>query len=157
MTTPDKTLSVDETDVVYAARPPDADVQFAPGTMIAGRYRIIGLLGSGGMGEVFRADDMKLGQTVALKFLPAKYARNSTLLGRLHEEVRLGRLVTHWNVCRIYDIAEWEGLQFVAMEYVEGEDLSRLLKRIGRFAHDKGVEIARGIAAGLMAAHAKGV
>ena len=152
---PEKTLSVD-TEVVALSHPRKADAQFAPGTIVAGRYRIAGLVGSGGMGEVFRAEDMKLGQQVALKFLPAKLAHSPILLARLHEEVRLGRLVAHPNVCRIYDIVEWENEHFVAMEYVEGEDLSRLLKRIGRLAPDKAVDIARGIAAGLMAAHAKG-
>jgi serine/threonine-protein kinase len=154
--TPDKTVSVG-TEVAAVPRPPAGGAQFAPGTVVAGRYRIIGLLGAGGMGEVFHADDLKLGQPVALKFLAARLAHQPVLLGRLHEEVRLGRLVAHPNVCRIYDIAEWEGAHFVAMEYVEGEDLSRLLKRIGRLAHDKAVDIARGVAAGLMAAHAKGV
>ncbi|HWW62163.1 MAG TPA: serine/threonine-protein kinase, partial [Thermoanaerobaculia bacterium] len=111
----------------------------------------------GGMGEVYRADDTKLDQTVALKFLPARLARDRTLLARLHDEVRLGRQITHPNVCRIYDIVDWEEAHFVSMEYVDGEDLSRLLRRIGRLAHDKAVDIARGIAAGLMAAHAKGI
>jgi serine/threonine-protein kinase len=131
--------------------------QFAPGTIIAGRYRIAGLLGAGGMGEVYRAEDIKLDQTVALKFLPARLARDPVLLSRLHDEVRLGRQITHPNVCRIYDIAEADGAHFVAMEFVDGEDLSRLLRRIGRLAHDKAIDIARGIAAGLMAAHAKGI
>jgi tRNA A-37 threonylcarbamoyl transferase component Bud32 len=137
--------------------PRSAQAQFAPGTMIAGRYRIAGILGSGGMGEVYRADDTKLDQPVALKFLPARLARDPILLGRLHDEVRLGRQIAHPNVCRIYDIVDWEGAQFVAMEFVDGEDLSRLLRRIGRLAHDKAVDIARGIAAGLLAAHAKGI
>jgi len=131
--------------------------QFAPGSVIAGRYRIVSLLGSGGMGEVYRADDMKLGQQVALKFLPAAFARDAGLLEMLHEEVRLGRQVSHPNVCRIYDIGEFDGAHFVAMEYVDGEDLGRLLQRIGRLAHDKAVEISRGLAAGLAAAHAKGI
>jgi serine/threonine-protein kinase len=131
--------------------------QFAPGSVIAGRYRIVSLLGSGGMGEVYRADDMKLGQQVALKFLPAVFARDAGLLESLHDEVRLGRQVSHPNVCRIYDIGEWEGAHYVAMEYVDGEDLGRLLHRIGRLAHDKAVEISRGLAAGLAAAHAKGI
>ena len=131
--------------------------QFAPGTMIAGRYRIAGILGSGGMGEVYRADDTKLDQHVALKFLPPRLERDPTLLGHLHDEVRLGRQIAHPNVCRIYDIVEWEGAHFVAMEFVDGEDLGRLLLRIGRLAEDKAVDIARGIAAGLMAAHAKGI
>lgn len=153
---PEKTASA-ATEVAPLPRTPAAEARFAPGAIVAGRYRIVGLLGTGGMGEVFRADDLKLGQAVALKFLPARLAQQPLLLGRLHEEVRLGRLVAHPNVCRIYDIVEWEGAQFVAMEHVEGEDLSRLLKRIGRLAPDKAVEIARGIAAGLVAAHAKGV
>jgi hypothetical protein len=131
--------------------------QFAPGTIIAERYRIAGILGSGGMGEVYRADDTKLDQPVALKFLPARLARDPILLGRLHDEVRLGRQVSHPNVCRLYDIVDWEGAHFVAMEYVDGEDLAKLLRRIGRLAHDKAVDITRGIAAGLMAAHAKGI
>ncbi|HKR65249.1 MAG TPA: serine/threonine-protein kinase [Thermoanaerobaculia bacterium] len=141
------------------ARPlrPTSGAQFAPGTIIAGRYRISGILGSGGMGEVYRADDTKLDQPVALKFLPARLARDPVLLARLHDEVRLGRQVAHPNVCRIYDIIDWDGAHFVAMEYVDGEDLSRLLRRIGRIAHDKAVDITRGIAAGLAAAHAKGI
>jgi len=153
---PDGTLPVD-TDIVHTPRPRAPDGQFAPGAIIASRYRISGILGAGGMGEVFRADDLTLGQQVALKFLPAKFAHQPVFLARLRDEVRLGRLVTHPNVCRIYDIVEWEGAQFVAMEYVEGEDLARLLKRIGRFAQDKAADIARGLAAGLLAAHAKGV
>jgi len=152
MTTPDKTLSVGAAELSAARQ--HADAPFAPGTILAGRYRIVALLGAGGMGEVFRADDLKLGQPVALKFLPARLARN---VRPLYDEVRLGRLVTHPNVCRIYDIIEWDDVQFVAMEFVEGEDLSRLLKRIGRFAQDKAIDVARGTAAGLLAAHAKGV
>lgn len=152
---PEQTLRVDS-GAVFTARAA-SEGQFAPGTIVAGRYRIASLLGSGGMGEVYRAEDTKLGQTVALKFLPARLARDPLLLGRLHEEVRLGRQVAHPNVCRIYDIGEADGAHFVAMEYVDGEDLSRLLKRIGRLAHDKAVDIARGIAAGLAAAHGKGI
>src|SRR5436190_10478242 len=121
--------------------------QFAPGSVIAGRYRIVSILGSGGMGEVYRADDMKLGQQVALKFLPAALAQDVAQLDLLHDEVRLGRQIAHPNVCRIYDIGDWDGAHFVAMEYVDGEDLARLLQRIGRLAHDKAVEIARGLAA----------
>jgi hypothetical protein len=161
MTTPspdtDKTARIESSDKRSPRRRPGQVSQFAPGTIIAGRYRIAGILGSGGMGEVYRADDTKLDQPVALKFLPARLARDPILLGRLHDEVRLGRQVAHPNVCRIYDIVDWEGAHFVAMEYVDGEDLAKLLRRIGRLAHDKAVDIARGIVAGLMAAHAKGI
>ncbi len=154
---PDETARAENTAVKPVAPPRAHAVQFAPGTIIAGRYRISGILGSGGMGEVYRADDTKLDQPVALKFLPARLARDPMLLGRLHDEVRLGRQIAHPNVCRIYDIVEWENAHFVAMEYVDGEDLSRLLRRIGRLPSDKAVDIARGIAAGLMGAHAKGI
>ena len=154
---PDKTAVHESPERFTPRQKRGPDAQFAPGTVVAGRYRIAGILGAGGMGEVYRADDVKLDQPVALKFLPARLARDPILLARLHDEVRLGRQVAHPNVCRIYDIVEAEGAHFVAMEYVDGEDLSRLLRRIGRLAHDKAVEIARGIAAGLMAAHAKGI
>ena len=80
--------------------------RFVPGTLLAGRYRIIGLLGRGGMGEVYRATDLTLGQSVALKFLPEEAARNQRLLERFHGEVRVARLVSHPNVCRVYDIGE---------------------------------------------------
>ena len=130
---------------------------FAPGTVLAGRYRIIGLLGRGGMGEVYRADDLKLGQTVALKFLPKAVSDDPELLDRFHAEVRLARQVSHPNVCRVYDIGEVEGRHFLSMEYIDGEDLASLLRRIGRLPADKGLEIGRQLCAALAAAHDRGV
>lgn len=131
--------------------------RFVPGTMLNGRYRIIGLLGQGGMGEVYRATDLTLGQSVALKFLPETAAGNVRLLERFHAEVRIARQVSHPNVCRVYDIGEAEGLPFLSMEYIDGEDLASLLQRIGRLPSDKALETARKVCAGLNAAHDKGV
>src|SRR5664279_1026224 len=131
--------------------------RFVPGTMLGGRYRIIGLLGRGGMGEVYRATDLMLGQSVALKFLPAEAASNPRLLERFHGEVRVARQVSHPNVCRVYDIGEVDGTAYISMEYVDGEDLGSLLRRIGRLPGDKAIEIARKLCAGLIAAHAKHV
>ncbi len=131
--------------------------RFPAGTVLAGRYRIVGLLGQGGMGEVYRAGDLKLGQPVALKFLPAATAKNPQLLARFHAEVRIARQVSHPNVCRVYDIGEVDGCTFLSMEYVDGEDLRSLLRRIGRLPPDKALEIARKLCAGLAAAHDKGV
>jgi hypothetical protein len=125
--------------------------------MLAGRYRVIALLRRGGMGEVYRADDLKLGQAVALKFLPKSVAQDPTLLERFHAEVRNARQVSHPNVCRVYDIGEIDGQHFLSMEYVDGEDLATLLKRIGRLPSDKALEIARQLCAGLAAAHDRGV
>ena len=129
---------------------------FTPGTVLAERYRIIGLLGRGGMGEVYRADDLKLGQPVALKFLPRRLASDRDRLERFYAEVRIARQVSHPNVCRVYDVGEIDGQQFLSMEYVDGEDLASLLKRIGRLPADKALDIARELCAGLAAAHERG-
>ena len=131
--------------------------RFAPGTLLGGRYRIVGQLGRGGMGEVYRADDLKLGQPVALKFLPPDVDRDPARLTQLHTEVRMARQVSHPNVCRVYDIDEQDGNTFLSMEYVDGEDLASLLKRVGRFPQDRALEISRQICAGLAAAHERGV
>ncbi len=131
--------------------------RFLPGTVIAGRYRVAGLLGRGGMGEVYRATDLTLGQAVALKFLPEAAAQDDRALVRFYNEVRMARQVTHPNVCRVYDIGQIDGLHYISMEYVDGEDLSSLLRRIGRLPADKAVEIARKLCAGLAAAHDKNV
>lgn len=109
------------------------------------------------MGEVYRADDLTLGQTVAMKFLPEEATRDEGLLERFRNEVRTARKVSHPNVCRVYDVGEVDGQTFFTMEYVDGEDLASLLRRIGRLPPDKAVEISRQLCAGLAAAHAKGV
>jgi len=131
--------------------------RFAPGAILDERYRIIGRLGKGGMGEVYRADDLKLGQPVALKFLPEDVDRDPARLTQLHTEVRMARQVSHPNVCRVYDVGEYQGHTFLSMEYVDGEDLSSLLRRVGRFPDDRATELARQICAGLAAAHERGV
>lgn len=131
--------------------------RFLPGRLLAGRYRIIALLGKGGMGEVYRADDLTLGQAVALKFLPDEAAADEALVERFKNEVRIARRVSHPNVCRVYDVGEVDGHTFFTMEYVDGEDLASLLRRIGRLPNDKALDIARQLCAGLAAAHAKGV
>ncbi len=131
--------------------------RFAPGTLLEGRYRIVGRLGRGGMGEVYRADDLKLGQPVALKFLPEDVDQDPARLTQLHAEVRMARQVSHPNVCRVYDVGEFQGHTFLSMEYVDGEDLSSLLRRIGRFPQDRALELARQMCAGLAAAHDRGV
>src|SRR5580704_5520670 len=106
--------------------------RFLPGRLLAGRYRIVAALGKGGMGEVYRADDLTLGQPVALKFLPRELANDAARLARFRNEVRLARQVSHPNVCRVYDIGYADGWHFLTMEYIDGEDLTSLLRRIGR-------------------------
>ena len=158
----DATTAVDTESGPGVGLPPGSDpaastVRFIPGTIIDGRYRIIGLLGRGGMGEVYRADDLKLGQPVALKFLPAEVAQDADRLERFLNEVRTALRVTHANVCRVHDIGEVDGQHYLSMEYVDGEDLGSLLRRIGRLPGDKAVQIARQLCAGLGAAHEQGI
>src|ERR1039458_9755226 len=122
--------------------------RFPPGTLLAQRYRVVSLLGRGGIGEVYRANDLLLAQTVALKFLPAQWTSHEETLARFRNEVRIARQISHPNVCRVYDIGEAEGCTYLSMEYVDGEDLASLLRRIGRLPQDKELEIARQLCAG---------
>jgi serine/threonine-protein kinase len=133
-----------------------AEGRFRAGALFANRFRIVGLIGRGGMGEIYRAHDLELDQPVALKFLTA-VRFDERARGRLRQEVRLARQVSHPNVCRVYDIGEAQGELYLSMEYVDGEDLAALLRRIGKLPVDKGVEIALKLCAGLAAAHAKGM
>jgi serine/threonine protein kinase len=131
--------------------------RFPPGTMLAQRYRITHLLGRGGMGEVYCAEDLELGQLVAIKLLPEAWERDAARLERLRSELRLARSVTHPHVCRVYDIGETEGRRFLSMEYIDGEDLDALLRRIGRLPADKAAEIGVQICQGLVAIHDSGI
>lgn len=109
------------------------------------------------MGEVIRAEDQELDQIVALKFLSPKFMNDPRALERVRAEVRMARLVSHPNVCRVHDLNSIDGQSFISMEYIDGEDLAELLRRVGRLAGDRALEIAREICAGLAAAHAAGV
>lgn len=134
----------------------EASAALISGETLAGRYRIVGLLGRGGMGEVYRADDLKLGQPVALKFLPEALSNDDAALARFYREVSVARKVSHRHVCRVYDVGEAKGRHFISMEYVRGEDLAALLKRAGRMAPRRAVEVARQLSAALSAIHETG-
>ena len=131
--------------------------RFLPGMLLGGRYRLIGLVGRGGMGEVYQATDLKLEQPVALKFLAKARASDPVQVARLYQEVRIARQVTHSNVCRVYDIGEVESFHYISMEYIDGEDLASLLRRIGRVPTDKALQMTHSLCAGLAAAHQKGI
>jgi serine/threonine-protein kinase len=133
------------------------EARFSSGAVLAGRYRIVALLGQGGMGEVYRADDLTLGQPVALKFLPAHLARDPDRLTRFRKEVATARKVSHPNVCRVYDIAEHDSQPFLSMEFIDGEDLASVLRRFGRLPEERAIEAARQLCAGLAAVHEQGL
>lgn len=152
----------DETATQHFRLPPESrstmdEGRFPPGSMLAQRYRVVSIVGRGGMGEVYRANDLMVGQTVALKFLPEHWAKDEAVINRFRNEVRTARMVSHPNVCRVHDLAEADGRLFLTMEFIDGEDLSSLIRRIGRLPEDKALEIARKLCAGLQAAHDKGI
>jgi eukaryotic-like serine/threonine-protein kinase len=128
--------------------------RFPPGYVFAGRYRIVTRIGRGGMGEVWRADDLVLKAPVALKLVDSADRETRE---RILNEVRLARQVTNAAVCRVFDVGEADGEIFYSMELVEGEDLATLMRRVGRLPNEKVVAIGRQLCAGLAAAHARGV
>src|SRR5689334_520595 len=123
-----------------AARQPSAHF-FQPGTIVGNRYEIIALIGEGGMGAVYKARDRELDRAVALKTVRADLASHPDMLRRFRQELILARQVTHRNVVRIFDIGEAEGIKFISMEFVEGEDLRSLLQEKGKFSPDEAVAL----------------
>lgn len=128
-----------------------------PDMVLASRYQIIGLLGQGGMGAVYKAHDLELDRIVALKTIHPDYARNSAFLQRFKQEVLLASEITHPNVIRIFDIAEDGGMKFITMEFVEGEDLHSILARRGKLPPAEAIDVIRQVCAALDAAHKRGV
>ncbi len=128
-----------------------------PGTLLAGRYRIAILLGRGGMGEVYRAWDLKLEQDVALKFLLTASEPSEAQLTRFLEEVKIARRLTHPNLCRVFDLGEADGRPFLTMEWIEGEDLGRFLRRAGPLERSRALRLCRQSAEALASIHAQGV
>jgi eukaryotic-like serine/threonine-protein kinase len=132
-------------------------IALTPGEIFDGRYRIANLIGRGGMGDVYRADDIRVGQLVALKFLSYRSPVHARRIERFFREVRLARQIAHPNVCRVYDIGECDGRLYLSMEYIQGEDLDCLLKRVGPLPREKALDVAHQLCAGLAAAHERGV
>jgi tetratricopeptide (TPR) repeat protein len=128
--------------------------RFVPGYVLAGRYRMVTRLGKGGMGEVWRADDLVLETPVALKLI---YSSDPEGRRRILNEVRLARQITHPAICRVFDVGEGEGEVFYSMEFVQGEDLATLVRRMGRLPSEKVAEIGHQLCHGLAAAHAQGI
>lgn len=154
----DSTLdSLHPTKLQGSALPSSEAIRFSTGTLLADRYRIVDLLGRGGMGEVYRADDLKLGQQVALKLLPEAMEEDPRAVELILNEVRIARKISHPNVCRVHDVVEIQGRHLITMEYIDGENLARSLRRLGRPPEAKARDLALQICLGLAAAHEQGV
>jgi len=127
------------------------------GTVLAGRYELLKLIGQGGMGAVYKARDKELDRVVALKLIRPELAKNPEVLRRFKQELILARQVTHKNVIRIFDLGQSDGIKFITMDFVEGQDLRSLLLEKSKLAPDQAARIMLQICRALEAAHAEGV
>jgi tetratricopeptide (TPR) repeat protein len=128
-----------------------------PGSLLAGRYQIVKLLGEGGMGAVYRAHDIELEREVAVKVIRPELARNAQVLQRFKQELILARQVAHRNIIRIFDLGQAEGMRFITMEFIEGQDVAQILEKRGKLPPPEAAAIIAQVARGLKAAHAEGV
>jgi serine/threonine-protein kinase len=154
MGAPDDSGATDETLLAVKAAPPAEEPP--PPPVVNGRYQILGLIGSAGMGTVYRARDLELDEVVALKMLRAHLVDQPDMLERFRREVKLARRVTNQNVARTFDIGEQDGEKFLSMEYIDGPSLGKICEG-GRLPIPRIVDIGAQVCAGLGAAHAAGV
>ncbi len=127
------------------------------GGVLADRYEIVKLLGEGGMGAVYKARDRELDRLVALKVIRPELAGQASILQRFKQELILARKITHRNIIRIYDLGVSDGIRFITMEFVEGQDLTSLIEERGKYTADETVQVLRQCCAALGAAHSEGV
>ena len=139
------------------ARPRMVAPALQRGDVLGGRYEILQLLGEGGMGAVYKAMDRELDRPVALKLIRPELAANSSILARFKQELLLAHQVTHKNVIRIYDLGDADGVKFITMEFVEGQDLRTLIQEKKKFSPEDAVEITQQICRALEATHSVGV
>jgi eukaryotic-like serine/threonine-protein kinase len=128
-----------------------------PGRVLGQRYQILKTLGEGGMGAVYKAQDRELNRVVALKVIRPELARNQAIVERFKQELRLSHQVTHKNVIRIYDLGESEGIKFITMEFIEGQDLRSLIHEKKKVSPPEAVDIMEQVCRALEAAHTVGV
>jgi serine/threonine protein kinase/lipopolysaccharide biosynthesis regulator YciM len=127
------------------------------GTTFAGRYEIIEELGKGGMGRVYRVEDTKLEQEVALKLIKPEIAKDKKTIERFRNELKTARMIAHKNVCRMFDLGEASGAHFITMEYIRGEDLKSMIRMSGQLGMGTAISIAKQVGEGLIEAHRLGV
>ena len=123
------------------------------GSLFAGRYEIIEELGTGGMGSVYRAEDTKIRQEVALKLIRPEIASSRRTIERFRNEIKTARMIAHRNVCRMFDLGEEKGTYFITMEYVSGEDMKSFLRRAAPLSPGRAISIGKQICEGLAEAH----
>ncbi len=147
--------SIEEIEVTETLETPMEEL--TRGTTFAGRYEIIEGLGKGGMGRVYRVEDIKTKEEIALKLIKPEFASDKKTIERFRNELTSARKITHKNVCRMYDLGEEKGLHFITMEYISGQDLKGLIRQTGQLTLGKTISIAKQICDGLAEAHSLGV
>jgi serine/threonine protein kinase/Tfp pilus assembly protein PilF len=131
--------------------------ELAIGATFAGRYQVMEELGKGGMGRVYKAFDSEIQELVALKILNPEIAAGEGVIERFRNELKLARRIAHRHVCRMFDLGRADETTYITMEFVSGEDLKTLLRRVGQLPSGRTVAIAREVAEGLAEAHRQGV
>jgi serine/threonine protein kinase/tetratricopeptide (TPR) repeat protein len=131
--------------------------ELTTGTTFAGRYQVIEELGHGGMGRVYKVHDAKIGEKIALKLIRPEAGLDKTTIERFSNELRLARKIRHKNICQMFDLGEDQGTRYITMEYIHGEDLKQLVRKVGRLSPGQAVGIAKQVCEGLEAAHKQGV
>src|SRR5258706_7767709 len=131
--------------------------RFKPGRMLGNRYQIVQLLGEGGMGAVYKARDRELDRLVALKIIRPNLAASFEVLHRFKQELILARQITQKNVIRIFDLGEADGVKFITMEFIEGKDLTSLIREKGRLSFEECADVIFQTCTALDAAHSEGV
>lgn len=134
-----------------------ASGNLSDGVLFANRYLVIEELGKGGMGSVYRVLDIKVDEEVALKFLNQDVAADHSAIERFRSELRITRKIAHHNVCRVFDLGEEGKSFFITMEYIAGEDLAHMIKRLGQLPAERGYQIARQVCEGLAEVHSLGI
>ena len=131
--------------------------ELATGMTFASRYQVIEELGSGGMGRVYKVHDTKIGEKIALKLIRPEAGLDKTTIERFSNELRLARTIRHKNISQMFDLWEDEGSRYITMEYVHGEDLKQLVRKVGRLSPGQAVGIAKQVSEGLEEAHKLGI
>ncbi len=146
------TKDIDVTETIESPKE-----ELTTGATFAGRYQIIEELGRGGMGRVYKAVDTEVNEKIALKLIKPEIAADKKTIERFRNEMKFARKIRHKNVCQMYDLSKEEGNYYITMEFVPGDDLKGLIKRMGRFSAGQAVSIAKQICDGLEEAHKLGV
>src|SRR5438067_1549108 len=153
--TPGATTSMADSPTSAAPAPARSSLRWTPD--FGSRYEVLGILGQGGVGTVYKARDLELDRVVALKLLRPDMIPDASAIQRFKQELLLASKVSHRNILRIHDLGDANGMKYISMAYIEGEDLHRLLARVGRLSLERALRIARQLAEALDAAHAEGV